>query len=67
MDRDAKKLKVEQSKTVYGVAKGRRPGVYYSWSDCQTQIQGFSNPVFRKFSTVAEAKEFCVKYAGGKL
>ncbi|KAL5256214.1 hypothetical protein ACHWQZ_G011441 [Mnemiopsis leidyi] len=63
-DENVKRLKTdEHRKPVYGVAKGHCPGVYYSWSDCQSQIKGFPSPLFRKFSSETEAKEFCSKHA----
>lgn len=42
----------------YAVRRGRVPGVYNSWAECQAQTNGFQNPRFKKFETEAEAKEF---------
>ncbi|KAJ5888826.1 hypothetical protein N7495_008867 [Penicillium taxi] len=42
----------------YGIQRGRVPGVYTDWSKAQEQIQGFTRPVYRKFSTRGEAEEF---------
>ena len=38
-------------KMFYAVAKGHQVGVYNSWAECQSQINGFSGPKFRKFPT----------------
>ena len=42
----------------YAVRKGRSTGVFSSWNDCQTQVRGYSGAIFKKFSTLAEAKSF---------
>lgn len=35
----------------YVVWSGRKPGVYTSWAECLEQVNGFSNPVFKSFSS----------------
>lgn len=42
----------------YAVAKGRVPGIYKTWKDCQAQVVGFSSPKFKKFDTESEAAAF---------
>jgi ribonuclease H-related protein len=42
----------------YAVKKGKVPGVYNSWSECQKQTTGFKGAVFKSFYTLKEAKEF---------
>jgi len=42
----------------YAVKKGRRPGIYSSWPECQEQIKGFSGAIFKSFPTKAEAEKF---------
>jgi len=42
----------------YAVRRGKEPGIYRSWPECQAQVNGFNKPEFRKFPTEAEAKEF---------
>lgn len=49
----------------YAVAKGRKPGIYNDWDDCREQVDGFSGARYKKFSTLAEAQEFCAVYGGG--
>lgn len=40
----------------YAVKVGRVPGVYQSWPAAQAQIQGYENPIYKKFDTYAEAE-----------
>lgn len=42
----------------YAVLKGRIPGIYTNWNECKKQTEGFSGPVFRKFSSKEEAEKF---------
>ena len=43
---------------IYAVKVGRKPGIYLTWSDCQEQINGFSNAKFKSFSSYDEAHNF---------
>ena len=45
-------------KFYYAVQKGRHPGVYESWSDCQREVIGATGAVYKKFKTRAEAEAF---------
>lgn len=40
----------------YVVWRGREPGVYATWEQCQAQIKGFSNAAYKSFSSFDEAK-----------
>lgn len=51
-------------KKYYAVAKGKTPGIYFTWEDCKAQVQQFSGAVYKSFSTIAEAEEFIKKAAG---
>ncbi len=42
----------------YAVNKGNKPGVYLSWVECKEQVDGYKFPVYKKFETMNEAKEF---------
>ncbi len=53
------------AKKYYAVAKGKTPGIYFTWDDCKVQVQGFSGAVYKSFPTVIEAQEFIEK-AGGR-
>ncbi|KAL2167447.1 hypothetical protein VTG60DRAFT_1198 [Thermothelomyces hinnuleus] len=47
----------------YGVAVGRKPGVYTDWSAAQEAIVGWKGPKFKKFDTRAEAEAFVRSYS----
>lgn len=42
----------------YAVRRGRNPGIYRSWPECQKQVSGFENARYKSFMTEAEAQEF---------
>jgi hypothetical protein len=42
----------------YAVKKGRIPGIYLSWVDCQKQTKGFSGTIFKSFSDRQEALNY---------
>lgn len=42
----------------YVVKKGFNTGIFNNWDDCKKQIDGFKNPVFRKFTTMETAQRF---------
>jgi len=42
----------------YAVRKGRTPGIYNSWPDCQQQTDRFRNPEFKSFATRDAAEAF---------
>lgn len=42
----------------YGVAVGRKPGVYTDWNVAQKQIDGWKGPKYRKFDTFEDAAAF---------
>ena len=45
----------------YVVYKGRSPGIYLTWSECQSQITKFSEAIYKKFNNQQQAKYF-LKY-----
>lgn len=45
-------------KKYYAVRKGRIPGIYETWSDCQKQVIGFPGAAFKGFPSFAEAEAF---------
>jgi Caulimovirus viroplasmin len=47
-----------QSKQLYAVRRGRRPGIYTSWSEAHDQVCGYKNNLHKKFGTLAEAVAF---------
>jgi len=47
----------------YGVAVGRKPGVYTEWPAAQEAIVGWKGPKYKKFDTRAEAEAFVRSYS----
>ena len=50
--------KSKSGKKYYAVSDGRTPGVYMNWSDCNKQVNGYSNCRFKSFETAQEAANF---------
>lgn len=46
------------TETYYVVKKGHNVGIFKTWGECKKSVDGYKNPVFRKFSTYEEAKVF---------
>ena len=46
--------------TYYVVHKGRKPGIYKTWSECKKQINNFDGAIFKKFNDSSEAGKFLV-------
>jgi len=44
----------------YAVRQGRIPGIYATWFECEAQVTGFSEPVYKKFGNLPDAKAFLV-------
>ena len=42
----------------YVVRKGHNIGIFKTWGECKKAVEGYKNPIFRKFDTFEEAKEF---------
>ncbi|MBO4873674.1 MAG: ribonuclease H family protein [Lachnospiraceae bacterium] len=42
----------------YAVRRGRIPGVYENWSDCEAQVKGFPSAVYKSFPSLQEAELF---------
>lgn len=42
----------------YAVTKGKNTGIFTTWNECNEQVKGFSDPIFKKFDTKQEAEEF---------
>ena len=51
-----KNFKTSTKKKYYIVKRGKKPGVYYNWPDCQKQVQGFPGAVYKGFVTKEEAE-----------
>jgi ribonuclease HI len=48
----------KESKKYYAVRIGRKPGIYYSWPECKSQIQNFPGAIYKSFRNLSDAKEF---------
>lgn len=42
----------------YAVKKGRKLGIYKTWSECEEQVKGYSDAKYKKFKTLDEARSF---------
>jgi ribonuclease HI len=59
-----------KKKTYYAVAKGHKPGIYDQWfgeNGAKISIEGFSNPIFKKFSTLEDASLWLNQITGNKV
>lgn len=46
------------AKKVYAVKVGRKPGIYYTWDECKSEVDGFSGAEYKGFSTKADAEAY---------
>lgn len=44
----------------YAVRKGRIPGIFLRWEDCQESVSGFASPEFKSFTNPYEAIDYIV-------
>ncbi|RFN48511.1 ribonuclease h1 [Fusarium flagelliforme] len=56
MTRVARKTEVKPK--YYAVRRGREPGIYTSWAECQRQVKRFRRCRYKGFPTRAEAEAF---------
>jgi ribonuclease HI len=42
----------------YAVRRGKKPGIYKSWLECQQNVIGFKNATYKKFSSIEDAQRF---------
>lgn len=52
------------AKKYYAVARGKTPGIYFTWDDCKVQVDGFPGAKYKSFPTVVEAQEFIENATG---
>lgn len=43
---------------MYGVRKGKNPGVYATWEECKEQVSGVAGAEFKKFKTEEDARKY---------
>ena len=53
-------IKKQSTKAIsyYVVNKGFTTGIYTSWSECKQQVDGFTNPIYKKFDNKKDALAF---------
>lgn len=42
----------------YAVKKGKTPGVYATWKECEENVKGYSRAIFKSFASSEEAFQF---------
>ncbi|CAG8783544.1 32112_t:CDS:2 [Racocetra persica] len=42
----------------YAVRKGRKPGIYLTWKEYESQVKGFSDAKYQRFSLKTDAENF---------
>jgi ribonuclease HI len=52
------KKRVPKTKKYYAVARGRAPGVYETWSECEQQVKGYRGASFKSFEHEDDAWEY---------
>ena len=45
-------------KKYYGVKKGKVTGIFQSWEECKSSVEGFAGAQFKGFATLEEAREY---------
>jgi ribonuclease HI len=51
-------LKPMGKKSHYAVVRGRAPGIYRSWDDCAAQVKGFTDNLYKGFTSELEATQY---------
>ncbi len=46
-----------KKKKFYVVWQGKHPGIFESWADCKSQIEGYKGAQYKSFATFEEAKK----------
>lgn len=55
---DPTKLGVGKKARYYGVLRGRKPGIYYSWDDAKAQVHGFKDAAHKSFTEARAVEAF---------
>ena len=45
----------------YAVKKGKKPGIYETWKECQAQVHGYKGAAFKKFPDRAAALAYIIE------
>ncbi len=54
------------AKKYYAVARGKTPGIYFSWADCKAQVDRFPGAMYKGFATIQEAENYIESVTGSK-
>lgn len=54
-----KMVKMNGSKKIYVVCKGRHKGIYDEWWECRSQVDGYKGAIYRGFTDPDEAIAYC--------
>lgn len=46
------------TKRIYAVKNGRVPGIYRTWEECLSQIDGFENAKYQQFTKIEDAEKY---------
>ncbi|MBR2045222.1 MAG: ribonuclease H family protein [Agathobacter sp.] len=49
------------AKKYYAVRVGKTPGIYFTWDDCKTVVDGYPGAVYKSFTNIEEAGAFLVE------
>ena len=52
-----RKLSLSKKKKYYVVWHGTEPGIYASWDECRSRVEGVTGAVYKAFNTAEEAEE----------
>lgn len=62
-----RKTNVIADKNFYAVAKGKNTGIFTTWSECSSNITGFSCAIYKKCNTKKEAEKFLLDNSENQL
>ncbi|MFQ7566404.1 MAG: viroplasmin family protein, partial [Clostridium perfringens] len=46
------------AKKIYAVRKGINPGIYFTWDECKSNVNGYPGAEYKSFQSEHEAKEY---------
>lgn len=52
---------------VYAVAKGKHPGIYFTWAQCKAETHKVKGSIFKSFDSIAAAEDFYKQHNSGQL
>lgn len=45
-------------KKIYAVRRGRKTGIFYTWDDCKSSVDGFKGAEYKSFQSIEQAEAF---------